>query len=45
MAEPGTIIAINEGYYHTNVKVKVPNLRIEPRYKDKAVYLLGEEGP
>ena len=43
MAEPGTIISINEGYYHASVKVT--NLRIEPRFKDKAVYLLGEEGP
>lgn len=45
VAAPGTIIKINEGYYHTNVKIKTPGLRIEPRHKDKAVYLLGEEGP
>lgn len=45
MAEVGTIIKICEGYYQTNVVINIPGIRIEPREKDKPVYLLGSDGP
>lgn len=47
LAQPGTVIKMNEGRYRESVKITKPGLRIEPRTreKDKAVYLLGEEGP
>lgn len=46
-AEPGSIIKISEGTYRDTIKITKPGLRIEPRnkQKDKAVYVLGEEGP
>jgi hypothetical protein len=47
LAEPGTVIKLNEGRYRESIKITKPGLRIEPRMKnkDEAVYLLGEEGP
>ena len=45
MAQPGTIIKIDEGRYRENIVITKTNLRIEPRSKDGVVYLLGEEGP
>lgn len=47
IAQPGSVIKINEGRYRETVKITKPGLRIEARNKDKdkAVYVLGEEGP
>lgn len=44
-AEEGTIIKLCEGVYTCNVKITKPGLKIEPRDKDKPVYLLGNDGP
>ncbi|CAI2362896.1 unnamed protein product [Moneuplotes crassus] len=44
-AQPGTIIKIDEGRYRESIRITKNNIRIEPRSKDKVVYLLGEEGP
>lgn len=45
VAEEGTIIKLTEGVYTCNVVITKPGIRIEPRDKDKPVYLLGNEGP
>ncbi len=45
LAEEGTIIKLCEGVYTCNVKITKPGLKIEPREKDKPVYLLGNDGP
>jgi len=47
MAEPGTVIKVDEGRYKENIIITKADLRIEARGKDKvnSVYLLGEEGP
>ena len=44
-AEEGTIIKLSEGVYTCNILVTKPGIKIEPRDKDKPVYLLGNEGP
>ena len=44
-AEEGTIIKLSEGVYTCNIVVRKPGIKIEPRDKDKPVYLLGNEGP
>lgn len=44
-AEEGTVIKLCEGVYTCGVVIKTPGLKIEPRDKDKPVYLLGNEGP
>jgi hypothetical protein len=45
VAEEGTIIKLSEGVYTTNIVINKPGIKIEPRDKDKPVYLLGNEGP
>lgn len=45
LAEEGTLIKLCEGVYTCNVKITKPGIKIEPRDKDKPVYLLGNEGP
>ena len=45
MAEEGTVIKLCEGVYTCNIKITKPGIKIEPRDKDKPVYLLGNEGP
>jgi hypothetical protein len=45
LAEPGTVIKLCEGVYTCNVVIKTPGIKIEPRDKDKPVYILGNEGP
>jgi len=45
VAEEGTIIKLTEGVYTCNVVIDKPGIKIEPRDKDKPVYLLGNEGP
>lgn len=45
MAESGTVIKLCEGVYTCNIKITKPGIKIEPRDKDKPVYLLGNEGP
>ena len=45
LAEEGTIIKLCEGVYTCNVKITKPGIKIEPRDKDKPVYLLGNDGP
>jgi F-box protein 11 len=45
IAEEGTIIKLCEGVYTCNVVINKPGIKIEPRDKDKPVYLLGNEGP
>jgi hypothetical protein len=45
IAEEGTIIKLCEGVYTCNVKITKPGIKIEPRDKDKPVYLLGNDGP
>mmetsp|Transcript_40553 Transcript_40553/g.39078 ORF Transcript_40553/g.39078 Transcript_40553/m.39078 type:complete len:85 (+) Transcript_40553:564-818(+) len=45
MAEEGTVIKLCEGVYTCNVRITKPGIKIEPRDKDKPVYLLGNEGP
>ena len=44
-ADEGTIIKLSEGVYTCNILVTKPGIKIEPRDKDKPVYLLGNEGP
>ena len=34
-----------EGVYTCNETITVPGIKIEPRDKDKPVYLLGNDGP
>ena len=43
LAEEGTIIKLS--VYTCNVKITKPGIKIEPRDKDKPVYLLGNDGP
>ena len=45
MAEEGTIIKLCEGVYTCNVTIRKAGITIEPRDKDKPVYLLGNDGP
>lgn len=45
VAEEGTIIKLEEGVYTCNIVIDKPGIKIEPRYKDRPVYLLGNEGP
>ena len=45
LAEEGTVIKLCEGVYTCNVKITKPGIKIEPRDKDKPVYLLGNDGP
>lgn len=45
IAEEGTIIKLSEGVYTCNVVISKPGIKIEPRDKDRPVYLLGNEGP
>lgn len=45
IAEEGTIIKLCEGVYTCNVEINKPGIKIEPRDKDKPVYLLGNDGP
>lgn len=45
IAEEGTIIKLCEGVYTCNVTITKPGIKIEPRDKDKPVYLLGNDGP
>ena len=45
LAEEGTLIKLCEGVYTCNIKITKPGLKIEPREKDKPVYLLGNDGP
>jgi len=45
IAEEGTIIKLCAGVYTCNVKITKPGIKIEPRDKDKPVYLLGNDGP
>ncbi len=45
MAEEGTVIKLCEGVYTCNIKITKPGIKIEPRDKDKPVYLIGNEGP
>ena len=45
IAEEGTIIKLCEGVYTCNIKITKPGIKIEPRDKDKPVYLLGNDGP
>jgi hypothetical protein len=41
IAEEGTIIKMCEGVYLCNAVVSKPGIKIQPRDKDKPVYLLG----
>lgn len=45
LADEGTIIKLCEGVYTCNVKITKPGIKIEPRDKDKPVYLLGNDQP
>ena len=45
IAEEGTIIKLCEGVYTCNVTITKPGIKIQPRDKDKPVYLLGNDGP
>jgi hypothetical protein len=45
LAEPGTVIKLCEGVYTCNTVITTPGIKIEPRDKDKPVYILGNEGP
>lgn len=45
VAERGTVIKLEEGVYTCNVVISKPGIKIEPRHKDRPVYLLGNEGP
>ena len=45
LKKPGTIIKLTEGVFTCNVEITKPGLKIEPREKDKPVYLLGNDGP
>ena len=44
-ADEGTVIKLSEGVYTCNIVVTKPGIKIEPRDKDKPVYLLGNQGP
>jgi len=45
VAEEGTVIKLTEGVYTCNIVISKPGIKIQPRDKDKPVYLLGNEGP
>ena len=45
LADEGTTIKICEGAHDAAVRITKPNIKIEPREKDKPVYLIGTEGP
>lgn len=45
MAEEGTIIKLCEGVYSCSITINKPGIKIEPRDKDKPVYIIGNEGP
>ena len=44
-AREGTLIKLCEGAYTCKVKITTPGIKIEPRDKDKSVFLIGNEGP
>jgi hypothetical protein len=45
LAQEGTIIKLCEGVHMCRSTIKVGGIKIEPYYKDRPVYLLGDEGP
>lgn len=45
IATEGTVIKLCEGVHFCKTTIKVGGIKIEPYYKDKPVYLLGDEGP
>jgi len=45
LAEEGTIIKVTEGVYNCNVRITKPGIKIEPKEKDKPVYIVGNDGP
>lgn len=44
-AQEGTLIKMCEGVHFSRATIKIGGIRIEPYYKDRAVYLLGDDGP
>lgn len=44
-AQEGTRIKLCEGVHFSRAVIKIGGIRIEPYYKDRAVYLLGDDGP
>ena len=44
-AQEGTLIKLCEGAYTCKVTITKPGIKIEPRDKDKSVFLIGNEGP
>lgn len=44
-AQEGTLIKMCEGVHFSCAVIKIGGIRIEPYYKDRAVYLLGNYGP
>lgn len=45
LATEGTVIKLCEGVHVCKNTIKQGGIKIEPYYKDKPVYLLGDEGP
>ena len=45
LAQEGTIIKVTEGIYNCNVRITTPGIKIEPKEKDKPVYIIGNDGP
>lgn len=45
MAEEGTVIKLCEGVHFCRTTIRKGGIKIEPYYKDRPVYLLGDEGP
>lgn len=45
MAEEGTVIKLCEGVHFCKSTITKGGIKIEPYYKDKPAYLLGDEGP
>ena len=45
LAQEGTVIKLCEGVHICKATIKVGGIKIEPYYKDRPAYLLGDEGP
>ena len=45
LASEGTVIKLCEGVHICKTTIRQGGIKIEPYYKDKPVYLLGDEGP
>lgn len=45
MAQEGTVIKLCEGVHLSRATIRKGGIKIEPYYKDRLVYLLGNDGP